>query len=190
MKRLLIFILFLWPLLFAGSICNVVVGQVSSGSGGGEACSGTYGNTDADAATYRSIAADRLYVTKVTLDCSGDAASINFRCKYSNTNVVFAVYSDSAGAPGSRLWYSGTPIATGDSSTVVTISDTSINYAFTAGTYWIGVVAEGAARMYESASTGGDVKRCANTDSYATPPESFGEPSDSYENDVKVWLEF
>ncbi len=165
-------------------------GRGGGGGGGGAACSGTYGNTDADAATYRNLTADRLYVTKVTLACSGDAASINFRCKYCNTNVVFAVYSDSAGAPGSRLWYSGTPIATGNSSTVVTISDTSINYSFTAGDYWIGVATEGAARMYESSPTGGTVYRSYNTNCYDTPPASFGEPSDSYENDVKVWLEF
>lgn len=193
MKKTPIILAFLlaWSSAYAGFGTQVIEGGAVPAAG--EAgCTGPQGNNADPAATYLSASADRVFVTPVVLTCGGTPSSINLRTKYGNTNMVFALYDDdgTAGGPGTRLWYSGTPVATGNSSTVVTISDNTINYELSAGTYYIGAAFEASGRIYETAATGGDVRKAASTDAYAVPPESFGDPASTPANDVCIWLVF
>ena len=193
MKRILILtILLMSSLAWAGST-TVVVGQGGGAGGGG--CSGSYGNNSTADATYKTMVNGYPYIKKVTLDCAGTPASINFRCNLMSTDnsIVFMVYADdrSGGGPATRVWYSGTAI--GDTSTgIKTYSDTSINCELSAGSYWIGVVAGAIIRMYESDSSPDTQNGYLNNSGfYPTPPATTAHAyGDDTDEDYEIWLTF
>ena len=162
-------------------------------SGGGIACSGVKGNNATTDAEYISYGANNVILKKITIDCGGTPSSINARTRNtfdSSTEIAFCVYADDNGSPGSRLWY-GSPMYHSDSeNTTQTLSDTSINYNFSAGDYWIGIVTEASGRWYGSSTTGGTVYRWNSGITFPTPPASLGEPYETQAHDMSGWLVF
>jgi hypothetical protein len=164
-------------------------------SGGGTACSGVKGNNATTDAVHITYGIPSVILKKITIDCGGTPSSINARTRGtfdSSREIAFCVYADDNGSPGSRLWY-GSPMYRSDSEDKPqTLSDTSINYNFSAGDYWIGIVTEGPGRWYGSSTTGGTVYRYMDgiTFTFPTPPASLGEPDEILAHDLNIWLVF
>jgi len=136
---------------------------------------------------------NQVILKKITIDCGGTPSSINARIRNtfdSSTEIAFCVYADDNGSPGSRLWYGSPMYHSGSENTTQTLSDTSINYNFSAGDYWIGIVTEAPGRWYGSSTTGGTVYRYMSGITFPTPPASLGEPDENQEHDLSGWLVF
>lgn len=197
-KYLLFIILTLIPLtLCAWNGRGVGMSGVSllsgseEGGGGSTACSGVKGNNSTADAGYQADTKNDLLLMPITIDCSGTPISINMRTRYhksASTRVVMCVYADNAGAPGDRLWY-GSPMYDA-SETTATVVDSSIDYSFSAGNYWIGYMSEGPGRWYHSSATGGSVWIRYNSGTFPTPPSSAGSSSTTNVYQMEGWLIF
>lgn len=189
MKRILILaILLMSSLAWAGST-TVVVGQ-----GGGEAsCTGVEGNNATTTSWYTTTTANYLILKKITLTCGGTPSSINARTRtYSSTDaeLTFCVYSDSGGSPNARLWYGSAMYNENQASTAQTITDSTINYKFAAGDYWIGIFVETTGRWYSSGTTGGTWFKQNVGSGFPTPPATAGAATTTGTDDLEGWLVF
>ena len=156
----------------------------------GSTCSGNYGNAVTTDAGYTGTTADRLYLQKITIDCTG-TATWNGRLRYFNTDIlegVFAIYSDNAGVPYLRLWYSSPWYNAGNTSAQSISMATSTELE--AGDYWVGLSVESASRYYYSAATGGTSWLVITGDNFPTPPADLTGIGAASEVNNEVWLSF
>jgi hypothetical protein len=167
---------------------------VASAPAGG--CTGVHGYNAYTDVTFQATTIDRLYLSQVTLSCGGTPTSINAITTLmvaDGEGAVFVVYSDSGGAPGTRLWYGANDIYdAGQSSGISVLTDTSISeYTFSAGTYWIGISCGAAGRVYGPSDTGGVMAYStdSNTDVFPVPPATAPTLT-AGEKQLAIWLEF
>ncbi len=168
---------------------------VASATAGG--CTGVQGNNSTTEGAFQAVTIDYLCLSQVTLSCGGTPTSINARTMLfvaDGESAVFVVYSDSGGAPGTRLWYGANDIYdAGQSSKPTVLTDTSISaYTFSAGTYWIGIAAGAPGRVYGPSDTGG-VMVCSPdvwTDVFPVPPATAPTTLTAGEKQLAIWLEF
>ena len=155
-------------------------------------CTGNYGNTNTTYTGYRVSTANYIYLAPITLNCGGTPESINFNLKYADTSdreIVICVYSDNGGVPYERLWYSS-PIYDAATSSFA-VSSQSIDYNFSAGTYWIGILTEySGTRWAYSAETGGAHHVFSYGSTFPTPAATLGTAYRTEEYDMTIWLEF
>lgn len=154
------------------------------------ACSGTKGNSATTDTGFDSLSAGTMFVYRIATGCTGTPATINFRTKYLNGNAKFVIYSDAGTEPGTLL-YTSSAYAGGNTSTVVTISDTACDYELTGDSYYIGIVADASGRIYYSSATGGTGFSVNSAGYYTSPPSSWPTGTDDAEVfDFEVWLTF
>lgn len=177
----------------AGRVGTDGVTVASATSGG---CTGVHGYTAYTAGAFQAVTVDYLCLSQVTLSCGGTPTSINARTRMfvaDGAGAVFVVYSDSGGAPGTRLWYGANDIYDAGQSEVTTVlTDTSISaYTFSAGTYWIGIAAGAPGRVYGPSATGGVMAYSTDgyTDVFPVPPATAPTLT-AGEMQLAIWLEF
>lgn len=160
-------------------------------------CTGVHGYTTYTAETFQAVTVDYLCLSQVTLSCGGTPTSINARTLFfaaDGEGAVFVVYSDSGGAPGTRLWYGANDIYDAGQSAFppTVLTDTSISeYTFSAGTYWIGIASGTPGRVYGPSETGGVMAYStdSNTDVFPVPPATAPTLT-AGEMQLAIWLEF
>ena len=161
------------------------------GGAGGGACTGSYGNVSTADAGFTGTSLNRIYLTKITIDCAGNP-TISARLRHfttDTTEAVFVVYADASGSPGARVWYSE-PIYNAAWTAVTTVTTANIG-SLAAGTYWVGVFVEGASRIYYSAATGGESWAFFAEDStFPTPPTDMTGNGAGDTIAYEYWLSF
>ena len=149
-------------------------------------CTGTIGNNATTDAGYYSTAANYLFLREITVSCSGTATSISARLRLVDVDtreVVFVIYDSG----GNRVWY-GSNVYDASTATVTQTVTVACNYAFTAGTYRIGIMAEGNSRFYHSSATGA-TSAYYSSSGFPTPPTTL--PSATAQTlDYEVWVTF
>lgn len=166
-----------------------VITAMQSGGGGEAACTGTYGNNATTDAGYDPVTTNTIVLSKITVDCSGIPATINYRDKYNSGNVKFLIYSDNGGEPD-QLLYASSPVAVGSPSSNTTITDSGCTYSLSSGDYWIGVVADNSGRVYHAGATGGDGRTWNAVDNYTSPPSWNTTIDTPLTTDSEIWITF
>ena len=168
---------------YAGGIVMMGGGVAATGSG----CTGSIGNESTADAGFFSTAANYLFLREITVTCTGTAASINARLRLhsSATNEITFVVYDSG---GNRVWYGSNMYDAAIASVTGTVTDSTINYEFTPGTYRIGIMAEGTGRFYHSSTTGA-TSAYYSTSGFPTPPATLPAAT-SQTIDYEVWVTF
>lgn len=184
MKKLLILsILLMSSLAWAGST-TVVVGQVSSGSGGGgTTCSGNYGQTGNGSGNLKG--AGFTWVYRISYGCAASAGdtTFNFRMDLahdSSHEVVYLIYADNGSGtdPGELLWESD-PHYYGDTGGVPRWKTDTVDVALS-GTYlWIGFHLESAQTYYfYNATEGATGRQITNNGTFPDVDETWDTAND------------
>jgi hypothetical protein len=140
---------------------------------------------DTKGASASAFGTNLMFASKWTLASSATLTELHGWFGGNSTNVIVAIWADSAGAPSTRLAYTSPLALTGSD---IDLNQTGFSVSLAAGDYWIGCVSQDAGSSGVVYRDTGGVAHATKAGTGFNPPDNpFGTPDGSGTRRYSCW---